>query len=441
MNSRKYLLAALFVLIPSVAIAQQRTRNAAPPQRAGIVITAQDLALVVDGLNLPPQVRARLAESADERRAFARDLKQMLATSEEARGAGVAERPSLKLQMELSRAFVIAQAYFRKMEKAGTSSPEQVVSDAEIDAYLKEPGNEVRLGEFLEDYRKNGPNRGAPIEESQRVDLSKNWGRVMVALRKGVAAGLDRERQTELLVLLQQARLLAGEYSKQLAPRYKATEAEVDAYVAAHPEFDTKATLAKAEEVRRRAAAGEDFASLAKEFSGDPGSREAGGDLGWFGRGQMVKPFEDATFALKTGELSSIVETVFGYHVIKLEDRRTQADAGGQSQEQVRARHILIPFKTLGAGRGGPPQSPREQAREAVEQEKRDKIIEQIVARTRVSVAEDFQLSEPGSVPASGTAQPARNPAQGASTPAPNTAGKTSKAPATKSRPAAGRRP
>lgn len=68
--------------------------------------------------------------------------------------------------------------------------------------------------------------------------------------------------------------------------------------------------------VVERLRAGEAFAKVAKDVSTCP-SGKRGGDLGSFGRGKMVKEFEDAAFALKTGELSPVVETQFGYHVIK----------------------------------------------------------------------------------------------------------------------------
>lgn len=80
--------------------------------------------------------------------------------------------------------------------------------------------------------------------------------------------------------------------------------------------------LALARDLRARAAAGENFARLAQEYSQDPGSARDGGDLGFFGRGQMVAPFEQAAFALGVGEVSDVVETPFGYHVIRVEERK-----------------------------------------------------------------------------------------------------------------------
>ena len=73
----------------------------------------------------------------------------------------------------------------------------------------------------------------------------------------------------------------------------------------------------------KRAKAGEDFAALAKQFSKDPGSAAVGGDLNFFPKEQMVPPFDAAACALKPGEISDLVETEFGFHIIKLTDRRT----------------------------------------------------------------------------------------------------------------------
>ncbi|MBI9102765.1 MAG: peptidyl-prolyl cis-trans isomerase [Spirochaetales bacterium] len=78
---------------------------------------------------------------------------------------------------------------------------------------------------------------------------------------------------------------------------------------------------ARIEVILEKAKAGEDFAELAKEYSEGP-SNVQGGDLGFFGRGAMVPPFDMAVFALEPGEISDIVETQFGYHIIKLEEKQ-----------------------------------------------------------------------------------------------------------------------
>lgn len=72
-----------------------------------------------------------------------------------------------------------------------------------------------------------------------------------------------------------------------------------------------------ATEVMNKAKKGQDFAALAKEFSDEPGAKDRAGALGKFTKAQMVKPFADAAFALKPGEISPVVETDFGFHVIK----------------------------------------------------------------------------------------------------------------------------
>jgi peptidyl-prolyl cis-trans isomerase C len=96
---------------------------------------------------------------------------------------------------------------------------------------------------------------------------------------------------------------------------------------------DAKAAAqAKAAAARKRAVAGEDFAALATEMSEGP-SAPQGGDLGFFGRQQMVAPFADAAFALEVGQISEVVETQFGYHVIKVEEKKP---ASTMSLDEVR---------------------------------------------------------------------------------------------------------
>jgi peptidyl-prolyl cis-trans isomerase D len=96
---------------------------------------------------------------------------------------------------------------------------------------------------------------------------------------------------------------------------------------------DDAAVKKTAEGVLARAKAGEDFAALAKKYSEDDANKDKGGDLDYFGRGTMAKEFEDAAFALAPGQISDLVKTQFGYHIIKVTDKKA---ASTRTLDQVR---------------------------------------------------------------------------------------------------------
>ncbi|BCL75711.1 peptidylprolyl isomerase [Jeongeupia sp. HS-3] len=108
------------------------------------------------------------------------------------------------------------------------------------------------------------------------------------------------------------------------------------------------AAKAKAAEVLKEVRANPArFAELAKQYSQDPGSAQQGGELGWFARGAMVKPFDDAVFKLDKGQLSDLVQSDFGFHVIKLEDvrSRTLAELKPEIEQKLRQQKAQAAFQ------------------------------------------------------------------------------------------------
>jgi peptidyl-prolyl cis-trans isomerase SurA len=222
------------------------------------------------------------------------------------------------------------------------------------DEILLEVGPEkVSVDEFLHIYNKNNQQKG----DTYNLDSLKNYMDLFVNFKLKVVEAKNKGLDT--LKSFEQE--LAG-YRSQLAEPYltdESVEQELirEAYErkkhdvnAAHilieveqdasPQ-DTMKAYEKAEMIRKKALSGEDFGELAREYSDDKSVRYNKGDLGWFTVFGMVYPFETAVYDTPVGEISPIVRTRFGYHIIKVKDKRP-------AKGRIRTAHIMV-LKPKGA--------------------------------------------------------------------------------------------
>ncbi|HEV2126406.1 MAG TPA: peptidylprolyl isomerase [Chloroflexota bacterium] len=127
---------------------------------------------------------------------------------------------------------------------------------------------------------------------------------------------------------------LRREFEKQLADAVPTRAEQIKvSHILVQDEETAKQAL-------QRIRNGEPFAAVAAELSLDPGTKDKGGELGWFSRGLLAKEFEDAAFALQPGQISDVVKTNFGWHIILLQDRDPNRELEGQSLSAVKQRAL-----------------------------------------------------------------------------------------------------
>ncbi|MCL6642457.1 MAG: peptidylprolyl isomerase [Candidatus Bipolaricaulota bacterium] len=189
------------------------------------------------------------------------------------------------------------------------------------------------------------------LTEEQAQEILKRQGRTLESFKKELRQAVELHLQTERL-----RDLVVG----PIEP----TDQELSAYLEEHredydtpeevharhilirvPEGASEAEIAQAkkqiEDIKKELEGGADFAELAKKYSQDPGSAPNGGDLGFFSRGQMVKEFEEAAFSLEPGQVSDPVRTQFGFHLIKVEEKKpAQHPELAQIRERVLKDYI-----------------------------------------------------------------------------------------------------
>jgi len=180
-----------------------------------------------------------------------------------------------------------------------------------------------------------------------------------IIVQEGYRMGLDKDQEIQLLVDGQKSRFLLDElYKVKVIEKAKPSTAEIRAYYNKSKEqLHLRHILVKeekeADEIYSLLKKGADFDTLAKEKSIDPSAQENGGDLAWVSWGMMVDPFQEAAWKLRPGQISRPVKTQFGWHLIKLEERKPvenppafeQAkETVGKKLDSIRRRQLVDSF-------------------------------------------------------------------------------------------------
>lgn len=224
---------------------------------------------------------------------------------------------------------------------AATPAPDTVVGTVD-----GQPVTEADLEQALSDL---DPQFSRLPPEQRRAAALSAIIEIRLIAGKAAAEGLDKTPEFQRRMDFLRARtlhsaLVDAEVAKKITD--EEIRARYDQEVAnTPPTNEVKArhilvkTKEEAQEIVKQLEGGADFEKLANEKTNDPSGKTSGGDLGWFGPGQMVPEFEKAAFALNAGEYTKEpVQSQFGWHVIKVEDKRTkQPPAFDQVKEQVRS--------------------------------------------------------------------------------------------------------
>jgi peptidyl-prolyl cis-trans isomerase C len=246
------------------------------------------------------------------------------------------------------------------------------VSAKDDDVVAKIGDRKITLSEFNKILGYLDSEKQKLVEKNQQFkeNLLQQYIQGIVISNLAKKEGFDKNPELKEQLEMIKDNYIAIEYlKKEVTNKVEVSEGDIKAYYESHkdefkmPEMvrarhiliktdpsasdnDNKKAREKAEDILKKIKAGEDFAKLAADLSDDPGSKTKGGDLGFFPKGIMVKSFEDVAFSLKPGEVSGIVETQFGYHIIKVEEKK---EAGMEpfdtAKEKIKQKLLPEPTK------------------------------------------------------------------------------------------------
>ena len=237
--------------------------------------------------------------------------------------------PALKETLEKQfRQQILDQIIVRQLLEEKAKESNIVISEEDVINQIKKLLSSQRTPMSLEDFKKTTAASGRSFDEiKQQVKKGMVYQKIVDAQSAGKVNITEEEAKKFFDENPTQFETKEQVRASHILIKPKTDEAGAD------PNQEKAKAKAKAEDLLKQIKEGADFAALAKANSDCP-SAAKGGDLSFFGKGQMVPPFEKAAFAMETGKVSELVETRFGYHIIKVTDRKA---AGTTSFEQAKA--------------------------------------------------------------------------------------------------------
>lgn len=365
--------------------------------------------LMSDVAKSNPVILERLAKDPEMKKAQLENLRELLAFATYAQQNGLASEPINRQELENIRDQTVAVNYDKELNKGkpskelfGYITDQQVAAfwssgrnrEAQFDSFLNAKLEILRSGDSQ--IKVSAEERSQARDVFAKTQIYKTEYENKAKARLLPKGFIDR---SNLQVKLQLAQFLAKLSSERMAAKIAVNDAEIAKYIADHAELDPAAKRAKAQSVLNRAKAGESFAALANEFSEDPGNSGGNGEkLGGIYTdiplGRMVVPFERAALSLEPGQVSSdLVETDFGFHVIKLEKKGLSKDPASIGTQTYDARHILISTTIEDPGNpSGRPVPVKDYVREKIESAKQKQIVDRVVAENNIQVPADFDI-------------------------------------------------
>ena len=341
-----YFSAAVLVVAAFAGIAPAQTRISGPCiDHFG----QAEWALLLE--TVPSETKAKFIDNPEVRKQQTDNLTQLFAYACYAVKSGIASEKINAIELKNIRSESLAVGFDREVAKSKDGPAFARITAAQVTRFYASRQNVTAFDEFLATkiamLRRLNPQFGdRELTEDEKQQAREMFAKIKISegeyLRSTVPGSRVRAR-SELQARLQQAQFLAQIATDAIASELVVSDAELDRYIAGHPEFDTSKKRELATTLLDRAKAGEDFAALADRYTDDPGNSgddgvKHGGLYSGIAKGVFVPPFETAALSLKAGQLyPSLVETDFGYHIIKLE-----RVSGGPSDMTYDVRHILI---------------------------------------------------------------------------------------------------